>query len=140
MKRLPKDEADKMVMDVLVSLSKQDNISSEFAQNSIDIINNEYDNQVFTGILLTKVNPSILDKNEINIKTTVISALQTVFDCCIKDNDFIFNNDLAKEFSVDDINKSANSSKLHFSLNQFAVAFYEYERLEKKYPELMKFM
>ena len=54
------------------------------------------------------------------------------------DESLSFNDDLAKELWFKDIEKSSSSTKLHFALNQFAVAFYEYERLEKKYPELMK--
>jgi hypothetical protein len=46
---------------------------------------------------------------------------------------------LAKEFSSDET-KCADSTKLNFALNQFVNAFYEYERLENKYPELMKIM
>jgi hypothetical protein len=140
MKRLSKDLADKMVMDVLIALSKQNNVSSNFAENSLDIMNNPFDNAVFTGILLTKATPSVFDENEVNIKLTVISALQTVYDCCRNDKDFSFSPDLAKEFSFNNIDKSSDSTKLHFALNQFAIAFYEYERLEKKYPELMKVM
>jgi hypothetical protein len=53
---------------------------------------------------------------------------------------FDFNKDLAKEFSAIDETKCANSTKLDFALNQFVNAFYEYERLENKYPDLMKIM
>lgn len=140
MKRLSKDLADRMVMEVLISLSKINNVSSDFAKNSLDIMNDSYDNTVFTGILLTKAKPSVFDENEIEIKTTVISALQTVYDVCVMDKNLPFNDDLAKELYANDIDKSSNSTKLHFALNQFATAFYEYERLEKKYPELMKVM
>ena len=140
MKRLSKDLADKMVMEVLISLSKKTNASSDFAKNSLDIMNDSFDNTVFTGILLTKAKPSIFDENEIKIKTTVISALQTVYDVCGMDESLSFNDDLAKELWFKDIEKSSRSTKLHFALNQFAVAFYEYERIEKKYPELMKVM
>ena len=55
-------------------------------------------------------------------------------------DDFDFNEDLAKEFCVIDTDKCARSTKLDFALNQFVNAFYEYERLQKKYPELMKVM
>jgi hypothetical protein len=140
MKRIPKDLADKMVMDVLVTISKLDDISSEFAKDSLDIMNNEVDNLVFTGVLMTKARPSLFDDNEVDMKLTVMSALQTVISYGEKEKDFDFNKDLAKEFSVRDTDKCASSTKLDFALNQFVNAFYEYERLEKKYPELMKVM
>ena len=140
MKRISKDLADKMVMDVLISLSKLNNDSVDFAQNSIDIINDVVDNTVFTGILLTKARPSFFDKNEIDMKITIVSALKTIFQVSKKQKDVDFNNDLSKEMSKLDDNDYSINTKLDFALNQFVNAYYEYERLEKKYPELMKVM
>ncbi len=140
MKRIPKDLADKLVMDVLISISKMDDVPREFAKDSLDIIDNPIDNSVFTGILLTKARPSLFNINEIDMKLTIMSALQTVFVYGKEDEGFDFNKDLGKEFSIEDKNKCANSTKLDFALNQFVNAFFEYERLEKKYPDLMKFM
>jgi hypothetical protein len=140
MKRISKDLADKMVMDVLITLSKLDDVPSGFAKDSLDIIDNPVDNSVFTGILLTKAKPSLFDNNELDMKLTIMSALQTVFVYGEEDNNFDFNKDLGKEFSLEDKNKCANSTKLDFALNQFVNAFFEYERLESKYPNLMKLM
>ena len=142
MKRIPKDLADKMVEDVLTKIARYDDISSGFAKDSLEIMNNQVDNSVFTGVLLTKAKPSLFNDNEIDMKLTILSALQTLIKYQYEedDDDFDFNEDLAKEFSVSDTDKCANSTKLDFALNQFVNAFYEYERLEKKYPELMKIM
>lgn len=140
MKRIPKDIADKMVEDILITISKMDDIPNEFAKDSIDIMNNPIDNSVFTGILLTKARPSLFTDNEIDMKTTIMSALQTVMVYGKEDEDFDFNRDLGKEFNADDESKCANSTKLDFALNQFVNAFYEYERLESRYPQLMKMM
>jgi hypothetical protein len=140
MKRIPKDLADKMVEDVLTAISRQTDVSSQFAEDSLRIMQNNTDNLVFTGILMTKARPSFFDDNEIDMKLTIMSSLQTVLMYSKEDMDFGFNNDLAKEFSIKDTDKCANSTKLDFALNQFVNAFYEYERLQKKYPELMKVM
>ena len=140
MKRISKDLADKMVMDVLISISKQNNVSSNFAENSLDIMNNVVDNTVFTGILMTKARPSLFDENEIDMKITIVSALKTIFQVSKKQKDVDFNNDLSKEMSKLDDNDYSINTKLDFALNQFVNAYYEYERLEKKYPELMKVM
>ena len=140
MKRISKDLADKMVMDVLISLSKLNNDSIDFAQNSLDIMNDVVDNTVFTGILLTKARPSLFDENEVDMKITIVSALKTIFHVGKKDKNVDFNDDLATEMSkLNDDDYSINT-KLDFALNQFVNAYYEYERLEKKYPELMKVM
>jgi hypothetical protein len=140
MKRISKDLADKMVMDVLISLSKQNNASIGFAQNSIDIMNDVVDNTVFTGILLTKARPSFFDEKEVDMKITIVSALKTIFQVSKKQKDVVFNNDLSKEMSKLDDDDYSISTKLDFALYQFVNAYYEYERLEKKYPELMKVM
>jgi hypothetical protein len=140
MKRIPKDLADKMVEDVLTAISKQTDVSSQFAEDSLRIMQNNTDNLVFTGILLTKARPSLFDENEIDMKLTIMSSLQSILMYSKEDEDFGFNSDLAKEFSIKDTDKCANSTKLDFALNQFVNAFFEYERLEKKYPELMKIM
>jgi hypothetical protein len=142
MKRIPKDLADKMVMEVLVTIGKNEDVSDVFAKNSMDIMQNETDNSVLTGILLSKAKPCLFDDNEIDMKLTILSALQTVFTYTIEENDteFNFNKDLAKNFEKNNFDKCADSTKLDFALNQFVNAFFEYERLEKKYPELMKIM
>lgn len=142
MKRIPKDLADKMVEDVLTKIARYNDISSGFAKDSIEIMNNQVDNSVFTGVLLTKAKPSLFNDNEIDMKLTILSALQTLIKYQYEEDDdvFVFNEDLAKEFSVSDTDKCTNSTKLDFALNQFVNAFYEYERLEKKYSELMKIM
>lgn len=140
MKRLPKDLADKIVEDILISISKMEDISSDFAKDSINLMNNPVDNSVLTGIILTKAKPSLFNENEIDMKTTIMSALQTVMVYGKEKIDFDFNKDLAKEFCATDIEKCSSSTKLDFALNQFVNAFYEYERLEKKYPDLMKVM
>jgi hypothetical protein len=108
----------------------------------LEIINNPVDNTVLTGVLFTKSIPSLLNKNEEDMKLTIMSALQTVYSYGKEEpiEDFDFNTDLSKEFCEFDEDKCANSTKLNFALNQFVNAFYEYERLEKKYPELMKAM
>ncbi len=140
MKRISKDLADKMVMDVLISISKQNNVSSNFAENSLDIMNDVVDNTVFTGILMTKARPSLFDENEVDMKITIHSALKTIFQVREKYENVDFNDDLLKEMSKSTDDYYLISTKLDFALNQFVNAFYEYERLEKKYPELMKVM
>jgi len=140
MKRISKDLADKMVEDVLIAISKMDDIPSGFSKDSLDIMNDPIDNSVFTGVLLTKARPSLFTDNEIDMKTTIMSALQTLIVYGKEDKNFDFNKDLAKVFDANDEDVCVDSTKLDFALNQFVNAFFEYERLEKKYPELMKIM
>jgi hypothetical protein len=113
---------------------------SGFAKDSLDIMNDPIDNSVFTGVLLSKARPSLFNSNELDMKATILSSLQSVITFGDREEGFDFNDDLAKEFSVEDMDKCSKSTKLDFALNQFVNAFFEYERLEKKYPELMKIM
>ena len=102
MKRIPKELADKMVMEILVTIGKNVDVSDVFAKNSMDIMQNETDNSVLTGILLSKAKPCLFDDNEIDMKLTILSALQTVFTYTIEENDtqFNFNKDLAKNIRI----------------------------------------
>jgi hypothetical protein len=140
MKRIAKDVADKMVEDILIGISKMEDMPNGFAEESINIMNDPIDNSVITGILLSKARPSILDNNQLDMKATILASLQSVVSFGNREGTFEFNQDLEKEFSVEDMDKCSESTKLDFALNQFVNAFYEYERLEKKYPELMKIM
>ena len=140
MKRIPKDLADRIVEDILTQISKHPNVSSQFAEDSLSIMHDNTDNCVFTGILMSKAKPSFFDEKEIDMKLTILSALQTTYTYCELDKNEDFNNDLGKMFCTKDKTKCATSTKLDFALNQFVNAFYEYERLENKYPELMKIM
>lgn len=141
MKHISKDLADKMVMEVLVSICKKCDMSTDFAKDSMNIMQNDRDNSLITSVLLCKARPSLLDKKEIDMKLNIITSLQRVLmDYKDMPEDFDFNSDLEKSFSVTDVDNCSNSTKLDFALNQFVTAFYEYERLEKKYADLMKIM
>jgi transcriptional regulator of heat shock response len=139
--RITKDSADQMVMDTLINFSKFNGMSSRFDEDSLKIINDEVDKSVLTGILITKAKPSFLEEEEINMKLTVLSSLKTTYQL-LKESieDSGFNIKLAEELKKIEKEKASVNTKLDFAVNQFINAFYEYERLEKKYPELMKIM
>lgn len=138
MKRIPKDLADKMVEEVLTKISQQSEVSSQFAEESMKIMHNTIDNSVFTGILMSKANPSFFDENEKKMKLSILSAMQFVISNT--NADYVFHKDLIKHFSKDDEQVCLKSTQLDFALNQFVNAFFEYERLKKQYSELMKIM
>jgi hypothetical protein len=138
MKRIHKDLADKMVEEVLTKISKHPDISSQFAEESMNIMHNSIDNAVFTGVLISKAHPSFFDENEKQMKLSILSAMQFVISNT--NADYVFHKDLMKHFSKDDEGVCLKSTQLDFALNQFVNAFFEYERLKKQYPELMKIM
>lgn len=140
--RISKDLAEQILMDILINFSKFNVMPIQFEEDSLNIINNEIDKSVLTGILLGKARPSILDKNEHDMKLTVLSSLKTTYEYFKEEpiKDLRFNEDLSKELDNIEEDEIKVSTKLDFAVNQFVNAFYEYERLEKKYPELMKIM
>lgn len=141
MKKFTQSQVETIVTDLLLVISKDNDGSSKLADESMEIINNTEDNYVFSGIVMTKIRPSIFNQREENLKIDVMSYLQVVFDVFAKDkrNDGKFNSDLSKIFHYDNLTESYNS-KMEFALSQFANSFYAYDNLEKKYPELMKFI
>lgn len=139
--RISKDSAEQLVMDTLINFSKFNLMNSQFDEDSLKIINDEVDKSVLTGILLGKAKPSFLEEYEIDMKLTILSSLKTTYQV-LKESieDTRFNIKLLEELkNIEEKNLVVNT-KLDFAVNQFINAFYEYERLEKKYPELMKIM
>jgi hypothetical protein len=141
MKKFTQIEVEKIVTDLLLVISKDNDGSPNLANESMEIINNMEDNFVFSGIVMTKIRPSIFNKREENLKIDVMSYLQVIYDLFQDDkrNDGQFNSDLSKIFHYENLTESYNS-KMEFALSQFANSFYAYDNLEKKYPELMKFI
>ena len=139
--RITKDSADQMVMDTLINFSKFNIMNSQFDEDSLKIINDEVDKSVLTGILITKAKPSFLEQEEIDMKLTILSSLKTTYQL-LKESieDTRFNIKLSEELKNIEEKDLVVNTKLDFAVNQFINAFFEYERLEKKYPELMKIM
>ncbi len=141
MKMFSQEEVEKIVTDLLLNISEMNGATTNLADESMRIINHPMDNYVFSGIVMVKIRPSIFNEREEDLKTDVMAYLQNIYNACyernrVEDN---FNSDLAKNFDPNDIKKSYNT-KMQFALSQFANAFYTYDKLEKKYPELMKCM
>lgn len=140
--RLSKDLAEQMVIDTLINFSKFNVMTSRFEEDSLNVINDEIDKSVLAEILITKAKPSFLNQDEMDMKLTVVSSLKTTYEYLKEEsiNDLKFNFKLSEEFSKNKHKNIAVTTKLDFAVNQFINAFYEYERLQKKYPELMKIM
>jgi hypothetical protein len=139
MKKFTQIQVETIVTDLLLVISKDNDASPKLANESMEIINNVEDNFVFSGIVMTKIRPSIFNKREENMKIDVMSYLQVMYDLFEEEKriDGKFNSDLSKIFHFENLTESYNS-KMEFALSQFANAFYAYDTIEKKYPELMK--
>lgn len=138
MKRIPKQLAEEMVLDVLSSIVRLPDVKPEFAEESMKIIDNPIDNNLFSGILLLKARPKIIDQDEENFQLALASALAT-FVKSADDDEFLIKSGFDANF-IETIQKERFDSKLEFALMQFVQAWREYGRLEKKYPNVMEFM
>jgi hypothetical protein len=140
MKLFSQDLIEKIVLDVLVDLSKQEGVPKEVASQSMDILNDPIDNAVFSGVIISKIRPSVFSEKEELIRLAMLQLLQLGHDYFIDENDgsIDFSSELLKEFKYEDIDSIAYSTKMNYALSQFIFSFCQYERLQKKYPELIK--
>jgi hypothetical protein len=142
--RIPKEEADRLVLSVLTELSKIED--KDFAKQSLDLMDDNLDNALFTGVILNKSIPSLFSKEEESLKNSLISIIGSFFYSVKEDNTDIsgykLSDKLIKFISKENISKKGykESIRMKFAISQFAIAFLEYEKLEKKYPAVMKFM
>ena len=141
MKTFTQDQVEEIVTNLLLVISRDNSENSKVADESMEILNNTSDNFVFSGIVMTKITPSIFNEREEDLKMDIMAYLQNMYKTYYhnQEGEINFNSDLAKIIDPNDIKKSYNA-KMQFALSQFANAFYAYDNLEKKYPELMKFI
>lgn len=138
MKTFSQEQVEQIVTDLLINISTMENVHPNVANESLQVLNNPMDNMVFSGVIMTKVRPTVFEEREIKLKSYVMSCIQKSYDT-LSDCNATVNADIEKELWYQDIEKSYNT-KMGFALSQFVNAFFAYEELEKKYPELMKMM
>ena len=138
MKKFTQDQVEQIVTDLLINISTMEDVDSKVAEESLEVLNDPMDNIVFSGVVMTKVRPTIFEQREIDLKSYIMSCIQKSYDV-LSDCNASFNTDIEKELWYKNVEKSYNT-KMQFALSQFANAFYAYDNLEKKYPELMKFI
>lgn len=148
MNLLTQDIVEKIVLEVLLDLSKRNGASKQIASQSLNIVNDEVDNAIFSGVILTKIRPTLFSEEEENTRKTILGILQIGYnkisddECGVfdKDLDLDLDSRLMNQFKYKDVSFLVNNSKMQYAISQFINAFHQYERLEKKYPELMKCM
>jgi hypothetical protein len=140
MTRVSKELADQLVLDIFSAMSKLPNTNKEFAQESMEIMENPIDNSIISGMLLLKARPKVISDEEENLQCSIASALST-FLLTFKGEsveeliNYGFDKELVKHLKSDYL-----SARLDFALMQFVQAWNEVGRLEKKYPNVMQIM
>jgi hypothetical protein len=142
--KINKEQADNIVLSILSEISKFED--KDFAEQSLNLMNNNFDNAILTGIILNKATPSIFTQEEIKLHEDLVQIIGSYFynakeyeDNLLEDG---FSANLVEFMEKEDISEiSYNESiRMKFAINQFVNAFLEYGRLEKQYPAVMKFM
>jgi hypothetical protein len=140
MTRVSKELADQLVLDIFSAMSKLPNTKKEFAQESMEIMDNPIDNSIISGILLLKARPKIISDKEEDLQLSVASALSTFLDAFNKESvEEVINHGFDREL-VKHLKSNHLSARLDFALMQFVQAWNEVGRLEKKYPNVMELM
>lgn len=136
MKRINKESMNEIVLNVLSSMAKLPSTKKEFAEESMKIMDNPVDNQIFSGALLLKAIPRLTEKDEDDFSTSIASALKT-FVWSANNDEFLIESGFYKEF-IESIKKDTMDCRLEFALMQMIQAWKEYGRLEKQYPNVME--
>jgi hypothetical protein len=141
--KIPKEEADRLVLSILSELSKIED--KDFAEQSLKLMDNGFDNAVLTGILLNKAIPSIFSDEEMSLKQSLVVVFGSFFYNVRQEPNCLpkrFSKKLIDFMDKEDVSTNGynESIKMKFALTQFVNAFLEFERLEEKYPAVMKFM
>ena len=64
MTRVSKELADQLVLDIFSAMSKLPNTNKEFAEESMEIMENPIDNSIISGMLLLKARPKVISDKE----------------------------------------------------------------------------
>lgn len=135
MKKIDKKQFSHIVEKTILDAGK-DVKSIDFASQTADIINNEEDFEILLNFVSGKTIPTLLDKNEIKLKYTLLASLQEAL-YRNQPNSKLLSNDLIEIFDKD-CTKAFFNEQLNFAMNQFCVAFYQYAYMKEKYPDLIK--
>jgi hypothetical protein len=142
---ISKDDAERLMEEFLINGSIVDD-SSEFAMESMNILNDKNFKQVLLGTLIIKIKDSIDDKRLNDEKamrlfmTNITNAM--VIGCtdkqlkrCSVNNSIPIK--LTSSFS-EYVSDDWDNPKLQFAFDQFVSAFVAFEDFEKKYPKIVK--
>jgi hypothetical protein len=140
MKRVSKELADQLVLDIFSAMSKLPNTNKEFAEESMEIMENPIDNSIISGMLLLKARPKVISDEEESLQLAIASALSTFLHAFTGESvEEVIKHGFDKEL-VKHLKGEHFSARLDFSLMQFVQAWNEVGRLEKKYPNVMQIM
>jgi hypothetical protein len=140
--KIPKEESDNLVLSVLSEIAK--NNDKDFSEQSFNLMDNEHDSAIFTGIILSIAKPSLFSETEECLQESIITIINSFFQTAIDLKTDLredgFSELLIKTY--ENSNKYPNgfleNAKMKFAIVNLVGSFLQYERFEKKYPAVMK--
>jgi hypothetical protein len=138
---ISKDDGDKIITEFLVQATKE-NGTKRCAEESLKLMDDFNDSQILVSILLinSMMQQGMIPEHVIDFETRIISALSTMFTTCDKSEIPIQLQDLFEGTDDEIIDRVSKSRKMHFAIQQFVSAYYQYEIFENKYPQISKML
>ena len=136
---LDKEEGDKMVLEFLLEISKN-NGTKRCAEESIKLMDNFADSQFLLSIILmlSLRNQNLIPNHVIDFERQVVSALSTIFTTCEVEDIPIPLREMFEGTDEQVVEKVGKSRKMSFAIQQFVNSYYQYDLFENKYPEINK--
>ena len=136
---LDKEEGDKMVLEFLLEISKN-NGTKRCAEESIKLMDNFADSQFLLSIILmlSLRNQNLIPNHVIDFERQIVSALSTIFTTCEVEDIPIPLREIFEGTDEQVVEKVGKSRKMSFAIQQFVNSYYQYDLFENKYPEINK--
>jgi hypothetical protein len=136
-----KEDGDKILEEFLIHISKN-NGTKRCAEESFKLMDNFPDSQLVISIIMinSMKQQGIIPEHVIDFERQIISALATIFSDVEKQFIPIQLQGIFDGTEEEIAEKVTNSKKLHFAVEQFVNAYYQYDLFESKYPEISKML
>ncbi len=138
---LDKEDGDKMLLDFLLEITKN-NGTKRCAEESIKIMDNFPDSQLLLSIILVQSlrGQKLIPEHVLDFEIQIISALSTIFTTCEVADIPIPLREIFEGTDEEVIEKVNKSRKINFAIQQFVNGYYQYDLFENKYPEINKML
>lgn len=136
-----KEDGDKILEEFLIHISKS-NGTKRCAEESFKLMDNFPDSQLVISIIMinSMKEQGIIPEHVTDFERQIISALATIFSDAEKEHIPIQLQGIFDGTEEQIIEKVRSSKKLHFAVEQFVNAYYQYDLFESKYPEISKML
>ena len=131
------EDSERILEDFTIHANKQ-NPSSDIANESLLFLNDIKSKKIILASLLIRHKDQIkeLDNGRIEMRTAVIDALRKSSDSLVMPEGLL--NKFQECLKQHNGNDSYKDKRMEFAVDQFVEAFYSFDEIEFKYPNLIK--